>query len=152
MKRTEPMSTPASHPPTDASADDRGHQARIAGMVARQPERVAEVAVDLWERLSTRLVMIIGNDGFAALYDRSLHLASASHPWLAPDDPPAGTHSRFARLKSGLQERQPDDAQAASVLLLTTFTDVLVTLIGQQLTTNILRAAWGDAYEPAAQE
>ena len=31
-------------------------------------------------------------------------------------------------------------------------TDVLSTLIGQPLTTNILRAAWGDAYTEAAQE
>lgn len=146
------MPTPTRRLDTAASVDARDHRARVAGMLGRQPGRVAEVAIDLWERLSAGLVMIIGNDGFAALYDRSVHLASATHPWLVPDEPPAGSHSRFARLKSCLQARTPDEAREATVLLLGTFTDVLVTLIGQTLTTNILRAAWGDAYEHAAEE
>ncbi|MBS3997340.1 MAG: hypothetical protein KGZ67_08370, partial [Hydrogenophaga sp.] len=77
--------------------------------------------------------------------------AGEAYPWLT-GEPQAGAHARFARLRSGLLGRDSDEAGKATVLLLSTFIRVLVTLIGHPLTTNILRAAWGDAYEAAAQE
>jgi hypothetical protein len=51
---------------------------------------------------------------------------------------------RFAELKVRLAEQTPAQASAASRLLLITFTDILASLIGEQLTTSILRSAWGD--------
>lgn len=151
MKKAEPPPTPAGAregPAVDASA----HHQLITLIVSRQPEAVGDMATDLWERLFASLVSIIGNDGFDALYDRSLHLAGATFPWLLPAHLDPKKHERFSHLKFGLQGRDLQEAGLAMVLLLSTFTSVLSTLIGQELTRNILRSAWGDAFEKALQE
>jgi hypothetical protein len=127
-------------------------QVLMALMLGRRPEPVCEAAVDLWERLSRSLIAIIGPDGFDALFDRSLHLTGANFPALVPSQQARGVQARLTRLMAGLQAMDPVEAGHATALMLATFTGVLGTLIGHSLTTNILRAAWGDAYDQAAQE
>lgn len=121
-------------------------------MVDRSPGTLGDVTRQLWDQLSQRLVVLIGQDGFTALFDRSLHLASASFPWLASSDASTDKLSRLEALNGALHIRGPDDSKHAVVLLLSTFVDLLCTLIGQNLTMNILRTAWGDAFEEAVQE
>ena len=128
------------------------HYDLMASMVVRRPDAIGDVAIELWEGLSKSLTVIIGIEGFEALYDRSLHLVAATFAWLDHDAAPSTNLSRFACLKSGLEGRDFDESVKASALLLSTFTGVLSTLIGQQLTNNILRSAWGDAFEEAALE
>lgn len=113
--------------------------------------------LDPWITLCACLEEIIGQEGVTALYDRSLHLAGAMHPWMLepnadPGQPLPGKPLRFERLQCALQTRSPTEALQAEVFLFSTLIRVLSTLIGQELTLNILRAAWGDAYEEAAQE
>ncbi|MFD2271188.1 hypothetical protein ACFS07_08755 [Undibacterium arcticum] len=43
-----------------------------------------------------------------------------------------------------MKNKRPRKTSAANSLLLITFTDILTSLIGEQLTTNILRSAWGN--------
>ena len=52
--------------------------------------------------------------------------------------------SRFADLKINLEGRDLTQASEASITLLITFIDILILLIGDLLTTTILRSAWGD--------
>lgn len=124
----------------------------IALLVGRGEGAVSEVAQKLWESLSEQLVALIGQDGFHALYDRSQHLASTSFPWLSQAQANGGPRSRLEALSAALQGRAPDESQNAAVELLATFTGLLSSLIGHKLTTNILRAAWGDAFEKAVQD
>jgi hypothetical protein len=51
---------------------------------------------------------------------------------------------RFAELKMCMAGQTPAQAGAANRLLLITFTDILASLIGEHLTTSIMRSAWGD--------
>jgi hypothetical protein len=60
-----------------------------------------------------------------------------SHPWQRTD-------SRFPDLKISLEGRDFAEAGEASIALLIAFIDILALLIGELLTTSILRAAWGD--------
>jgi dolichol kinase len=46
-------------------------------------------------------------------------------------------------LRTHLADQTPAHARAANSLLLTSFTDILASLIGEQLTASILRSAWG---------
>jgi hypothetical protein len=149
MKHHETNKTPAG---SAAAGEPVDHRQVIACLLDRQPPQLVDVAIDLWERLAAGLVVIIGNEGFDALYDRSLHFAREGFPWLTPGEPKTGSEARFACLRSSLLAQDSDEAGKATVLLFTTFIRVLVTLIGHPLTTNILRAAWGNAYETAAQE
>ena len=121
-------------------------------VVEKQAKPMGEVAIELWFRLADSVVPIIGADGFDALYDRTLHQASARFSWLLTADLPKGPHSRFMRLKSDLQNAGIEEASQATALMLATFTGVLSTLIGEPLTNKILRAAWGDVFEESAQE
>lgn len=121
------------------------HQRIIASRVAQQPESVADSAMVDWKDLADEIISIVGIDGFDSLYERSLHLAQPTIPWLTPDLSAATPNShRFVELGRHLANQAPADAWAAHSLLLTIFTDLLASLIGEQLTANLLRAAWGN--------
>lgn len=119
-------------------------QQLIARLVAQQPEHIADDAMGHWQKLADEIISIVGEAGFNSLYERSLHLAQSAFPWLPPCPSPSPTPHRFAELGARLADQTTDHARAANSLLLTTFTDILASLIGEQLTASILRSAWGD--------
>lgn len=111
-----------------------------------EQEQAGEVALltfQLWKLLASEVIPIIGQDGFMMLYSRSLYMTHSAFPWIAlsqgarPDEPP------FMALKTCLEGRSFAEADAASKSLFANFTDILVNLIGEPLTTGILRAALG---------
>lgn len=109
--------------------------------------------MDHWEKLATEIISIVGEAGFNSLYERSVHLAQPTFPWLPPYPASQQTHHRFAELRTRLVDQTPADARAADSLLLTMFTDILASLIGEQLTASILRSAWGNlASVPSGKE
>jgi hypothetical protein len=116
----------------------------IASLMAQQPENIADAAMDHWEKLSDEIISVVGEAGFNSLYERSVHLAQPAFPWLPLCPSPPQTHHRFAELRTRLADQTPAHARAANSLLLTSFTDILASLIGEQLTASILRSAWGN--------
>lgn len=125
----------------------------IRRAVLQRPDAVLDVTIELWERLAAGLISIIGEGGFDSLYARSIHLAGASFPWLVPGPPSAQSGARFAQLKFCLESQDGREAGEASIALLITFIDILALLIGEPLTTSILRSVWGDgALDMAAKE
>ena len=116
----------------------------IASLMVQHTERVADAATTLWEKLATEIISIVGEGGFDALYARSLFLTQSTFPWIAVCSLPLQTDSRFAALAMSLSDQTPEQAGAANSLLLITFTDIVASLIGETLTTGILRSAWGN--------
>ncbi|AWM90163.1 hypothetical protein DJ564_04725 [Pseudomonas sp. 31-12] len=92
--------------------------------------------------MEVALTPIIGQQGVAALYRRSLHLCAITHPRLAStrDKVPAGMD--MAALKSVIVEQSDADALFFGEVLLTTFYELLSTLIGPSLTERLLRGMW----------
>lgn len=135
-----------------SSAEGPHHRA-IALLLQRSKGAVGDVVPALWERLSLQLAALIGQEGVKALWGRALHLASARFAWLASAET-TGADAPATReaLRAALAAQTLDESRQAAVLLLSVFTGLLCTLIGQNLTTNILRTAWGDAFEHAVQE
>lgn len=119
-------------------------QQLIRKAVTQRPEAIADVTTHLWERLASELISIIGEGGFQSLYSRSTHLNGVAFPWMVRNNPGKETASRFATLKMCLEGRDFTEASEASIALLNTFVDILALLIGEDLTTSILRSAWGD--------
>jgi hypothetical protein len=115
----------------------------INSLTAQHTEKVADAAFDLWEQVATQIISIVGEGGFNTLYARSVFLTRSKFPWLAAGPLPPQADQRFAGLKLSLEGQSPEQASAANSLLLITFTDILASLIGEQLTTHILRLAWG---------
>lgn len=112
--------------------------------MAQHPENVTDAANNLWEQMATKIISIVGEGGFNSLYARSLFLAQSTFPWLEASALSPRTDHRFAALKMCLEGQTSAQASAANTLLLITFTDIVASLIGEQLTTNILRSAWGN--------
>ncbi len=119
---------------------------------APHAEKMADVAIKLWEQMAAQIILIIGKDGFHTLYARSLFLSQPKFPWLtSPKFLPQIDH-RFAELKMCFEGQTPEEISAANGLLLITFADILAALIGEELTASILRAAWGDALNRPSKE
>lgn len=116
----------------------------IESLTAPHPEKTADEAIVLWEQLATQLIAIIGVGGFNSLYTRSLFLTQASFPWLTGCELSLPVDQRFMALKSCLEAQAPGEAIEANNRLLCIFTDILAALIGEELTSGILRSAWGD--------
>jgi hypothetical protein len=93
--------------------------------------------------MAAHIIMIVGDGGFNSLYLRALALTQPTYPWLTPTSAPTQATNRFAGLLQCLEGQPPGQAKAANKLLLATFTDILATLIGEDLTIQLLRSAWG---------
>jgi hypothetical protein len=115
----------------------------IKSSMAQHPEKVADAAINLWEQVATQIISIVGEAGFNSLYARSVFLTQSTFPWLAAGPLLPQTDHRFAELKLSLEGQTPAQASEANSLLLITFTDILASLIGEELTTSILCRAWG---------
>jgi hypothetical protein len=134
------------------TTDSLRHQ-MVESLKTQHTEKVVDAELELWEQIATQIISIVGEGGFNSLYARSVFLTQATFPWLASGSPSPKTQHRFAQLKLSLDGQTPAQASAANRLLLITFTDILASLIGEQLTTRILRTAWrNDASDKADKE
>lgn len=118
----------------------------LSRAILQRPEAVVDVTVSLWERLAVALVSLIGEGGFQSVYQRSGMLAAARYPWLVLDSSPQHTDFQFAGLRRSLEVRDATEAGEASVVLLGIFLDILTSLIGELLMSNLLHSAWGNDF------
>lgn len=109
---------------------------------------IADACAALWLELEAVLSPIIGARGVTALGQRSLYLASATHPWLAVRQPDSPGTLDAALLVSLLAQRSSDDAVAAGDTFLQTFRGLLSSLMGASLTERLLRTVWGPPDPP----
>lgn len=116
----------------------------IDRLTAGPTATTTDAAVALWEPVATEIIAVVGVNGFDSLFARSVDLTQATFPWLDGGPAALPDDQRFAGLKASLDGAAPELARAANRLLLTIFTDILASLIGEQLTTRILDSAWGN--------
>ena len=105
-------------------------------------ERVAHAIVSTLQDLDAALTPIIGHQGVAALYRRSLHLCVSTHSRLAGTYDSVSATMDLTALTSILVEQSHIDALFLGEVLLTTFYELLTTLIGPSLTARLLRGVW----------
>jgi hypothetical protein len=94
--------------------------------------------VQTWSRLRRQLVPLIGDNGFGALFGRTLRLVAPVYPWLSVDASRKTGASLLAALESDLAGADAAAASAANEALMSTFTRQLGALIGPALTTRLL--------------
>jgi hypothetical protein len=92
------------------------------------------------ERLRPHLVTLMGSLGFRALLSRALVLTNTEVPWLR------AVHVKTDGSLEGLNELKahvgPEDFFKGSVVLLAQFLELLVTLIGEDLTLRLVGEIW----------
>ena len=101
-------------------------------------------AIQTWRTFAVQLMSIIGEEGFLVLYSRSLHLLHAAFPMLPNGDSELTSASWLADLEIALAGLDLIEANSANKQLLMTFTNILASLIGEDLTIEILRSSWGN--------
>ncbi len=119
------------------------------------PSGKQQRAIELWQKFSDQLMSLIGEKGFLVLYARSLHILRPTFPMLPSFDAEISANTWLADLKTALTEQDLAQPNAANHQLLITFTDILASLIGEDLTTEILHSSWDDAdikRKPATRE
>lgn len=107
-----------------------------------------------WTDIETALQPVFGRRGVAALFKRSLHRTVARHVWLEPAkvDSEDGVCS-LAELQALFAAQPPAQALEAGSMLFMTFRELLTSLIGAQLTEQLLKAVWSPSSSaPAAQD
>jgi hypothetical protein len=116
----------------------------IKTLTARESEKAAEMAIILWRQMASRIISIVGEAGFNSLYIRSVVLNTSKFSWLTTYNPKSENVHHFTELKLCFEQQTSSQIIEANNQLLITLTDILASLIGEPLTTNILCMAWGD--------
>jgi hypothetical protein len=119
--------------------DDYRAQPAQAGMPSDAPRPAhAQSLVRTWSRLSGRLVPLIGDNGFGALFGRSLRLVAPAFPWLSLEPSRKTSAALLAGLEADLAAVDGAGAATANEELMSTFTRQLGALIGPGLTARLL--------------
>jgi hypothetical protein len=116
---------------------------------------VAAALVAVCRRLDTELSRIVGPKGVAALHHRSLRLATAAHAWLGEAADGSGDSViDLAALESVVSRQASSDAALGANDFLHTFRQLLVSLVGDSLTEQLLHPVWTDplAGAPASKD
>ena len=104
--------------------------------------QVAEMVASAFLGIDQALTPIVGQRGVAALYKRSMHLASQTHPWLPRSREGVHPAMDVTALTTELALQTAAAAAAAGGELLQTFCELLTSLIGPSLTERLLRTVW----------
>jgi hypothetical protein len=113
---------------------------------ARGVESLAAAANAAYDDLVRVAVPVIGQEGVDALVGRAFHLVRPEFPWLVPPSGPDRRAGAFAHGTLSLQHQDPAAATDAAAAVFATFAGLLVTFIGESLTTRLLNKAWPDAF------
>ena len=116
-------------------------QGTIADLaITADAARVAAAAASTWREIHAALSPVIGAGGFAALYQRSLHVTRAAYPCLGTVREDALRPGQFAALEVVLAQQTNAQAAAANGALMQAFSGLLAGLIGLSLTERLLRS------------
>ncbi len=98
---------------------------------------IAEATFTIWQQLASQIDPVIGPYGTEALFNRAIHIISKEFPWLTIEDHTNDT-SQLGNFKQFYELQEPGHAIKASEALLVTFIQLLVALIGESLTYQLL--------------
>lgn len=125
-------------------AGNVGSTPPLGTRLGRDPssEQIADTVGAIWLEIDQALNPIIGRRGVAALYNRSLKLASVAYPWLASGFQSNASAVEPAALRAALAKQPAAQAAAAGTALFNSFHELLASLVGVSLTDRLLRSVW----------
>lgn len=103
---------------------------------------IAQAIISTLQEIDSSLTPIVGQQGVAALHRRSLHLCLIEHPQLASTYDGIQALPDHTALEAVLVEQNEAEALFFGEVLLATFHELLITLIGPSLTARLLRGVW----------
>jgi len=106
------------------------------------PGLIADGVVASLRLLHAELSLLVGAQAAVALCSHAMHRTQSEVEWAVPRAA-ALSESMLLALRADLRARTPEQALFAGKTLLFALTDHLKSLIGEPLTTRMLRSAWG---------
>lgn len=103
---------------------------------------IAEATLIIWHQMASRLLPVVGARGVDVLLDRSLYLTGNVSPLLANSVDQGDRVAVLANIKTRLAGSQTNTAAEASYALFTTFSELLISLIGEPLTERLVGPVW----------
>lgn len=107
-------------------------------VIGSDPGEVADSAFGIWREIDVCLAPVIGRRGVAALFQRSLHLVEPEYPWLLAAHSAVNEPSDFSVLRRALCSQTYAKAVAGNAALLNAFYNLLINLVGESLTRQLL--------------
>ena len=114
--------------------------------VGADTHAVADAAQHAYDDLARVSTPLIGKVAVDALTGRALYLAQQNYAWLAVTREAREWSGPFAQVVFCLEQQTPAVATEAAGAMLATLTELLVTFIGQPLTSRLLQEAWPEAF------
>jgi len=114
------------------------HRARSLPDTNATPEAIAAT----WRLMEAQLAPVIGARGLDVLFRRAQHQTVTTFPWLAASVDRGGSTGPLPSLMACLATQHAAAAAEAACALLSTFTELLATLIGESLTERLLAPVW----------
>lgn len=127
------------------ATDDELPREIIERVLSGPPEASIDESIELLQILANALSNVISEDGFESLLFRSARRVGNDYPWLLFDPRSRPADPEFELLRLCFNGRDPNEIRAASILLFTTFVDILALLVGAHMTKLILKSALGRA-------
>lgn len=117
-------------------------EATLSGLTSSDvtDTEVVDSLCRIWQGVGNELSPIIGRQGVAALWRRSVLITQPSHTWLDQVVRPSLEQSDFELLRAALISQPRIAAIEANDALLRSFYDLLSGLIGESLTDRLLSA------------
>jgi len=113
------------------------------------PAELAEDVVVAWKQADAALSPVLGQQGVAALYQRSLQLAAEAYPWLAEA---RGAAMDLEALRQVVAGQDSAGAEAGGGALLEAFNAMLGNLVGPFLTSQLLLGVRNNPSSALAQD
>lgn len=121
---------------------DAEYQECEPGLDAMTSAEFLDQIIKLWEGLAAELTCIIGDRGFRVLFARSVCLANEKFSWLGNFRFPLQDESPMHYFSVCFAGRHIDEMRNANALIVSSYIEILSSLVGQTLTTNLLHPKW----------
>jgi hypothetical protein len=122
---------------------------RLRGLVGQtlsaSLDDCAEVSIALLRSMAHSLVQIVGEQGTDLLLQRVVHRVASKHPWFQLASSTPRVDPGLAALRACFEKQEPVQLHAAIMLFFGTLIDILISLIGEHLTTSIFNSALSGA-------
>ncbi len=111
------------------------------GSTTARIDPAIEAAIALWRAVDLEVSALIGRRGSAAVLRRTLVMTRRRHGWMHEPSDDAGFEACVLALGDALGGQAPEESLAGRHALEAAFHDLLASLVGGALTTQLLRAA-----------
>ncbi len=117
-------------------------QSVMGHVTANRGVALADDITLAWLTIVRKFSPLIGASSVLLIFERSLENNCARFDWLPALELPSQPDTAVERLRTSMAARTSDDILAAHRAILTTFIDLMTTLIGARLTIQFLQAAF----------